>query len=171
MPVYIDFFKKSTRVSGCMPSVCLPHAVPSENRAHFTVKHTELENVKNVRYGKAALLLHVTSKQIARGVEAWEPFRRVAGHQWGPEATAISAWQRLSRFWCWKARSEHTPRERRTPMAGFGAVVLTCCCTLHASKSKREEWRHGTNGIISYPHGPEATARDRQWCIGGQCIA
>ena len=39
-----------------MPSVCLPHAVPSENRAHFTVKHTELENVKIIRYGK--VLLH-----------------------------------------------------------------------------------------------------------------
>ena len=35
-----------------MPSVCLPHAVPSENRARFTVKHTELENVKIIRYGK-----------------------------------------------------------------------------------------------------------------------
>ena len=64
MPVYIEILKKSTRVSGCMPSVCLPHAVPSKNRAHFTVKHTELENVKNVRYGKGhslSLLSHSLS--------------------------------------------------------------------------------------------------------------
>ena len=52
VPVYIEILKKSTHVLGCIPSVCLPHAVPSENRAHFTVKHTELENVKNIRYGK-----------------------------------------------------------------------------------------------------------------------
>ena len=58
-------------------------------------------------------------------VEAWnQSGALLATDARGPEATVQigMAGQRLGRFWYWKARSEY--QERRTPMAGFRAVVL-----------------------------------------------
>ena len=99
----------------------------------------------------AALLLHVACKQTARsgGIEPIPTGTTEATAR----STSIGRPKHLGRFWCWKAHCEY--QERRTPMTGFSAVVMTWLLLHVACKQNpRSRGMEPIRCTHGYRHGP-----------------